>query len=165
MRKPDLFIELTSECRMWQFHLQLRAVDTELHACFNAASDTFETVTLHGFTQVQKTTQVKAALGREQHRLVAQVVAHEILDDMLEGMLEGWVFGEHNSRRALQGFVPSIYRDGPLDIPTLRRLESAHSIGIWHIYLSPLDHFIDHSIYHSIDRSIYLSIDRYRSIY
>ncbi|RLO09390.1 hypothetical protein DYB28_003866, partial [Aphanomyces astaci] len=98
-RKMDLFGELTMECRVWEKHLRLRAVDTELHAAYNWPGDHFETVALHGFTQMQQTEKVKAALTREQNTLVAQLVANEVMEDMLEFMLEGWVFGERESRR------------------------------------------------------------------
>ncbi|RHY60720.1 hypothetical protein DYB30_006114, partial [Aphanomyces astaci] len=96
-RKMDLFGELTMECRVWEKHLRLRAVDTELHAAYNWPGDHFETVALHGFTQMQQTEKVKAALTREQNTLVAQLVANEVMEDMLEFMLEGWVFGERES--------------------------------------------------------------------
>ncbi|KDO25535.1 hypothetical protein SPRG_22227 [Saprolegnia parasitica CBS 223.65] len=124
MRKMDLFLELTSEIRNWEKHLRLRDIDSELHATFNWPNDQFETVALHGFVQMQQTEKVKAALTREQHSLVAQLTTHEIVEDILEWMLEGWVFGERESRRKVQGFVPSVYKDGPLNMQVLRRLEN-----------------------------------------
>ncbi|ETV68301.1 hypothetical protein, variant [Aphanomyces astaci] len=57
-RKMDLFSELTMECRVWEKHLRLRAIDTELHAAYNWPGDHFETVALHGFTQMQQVRQM-----------------------------------------------------------------------------------------------------------
>ncbi|RHX97077.1 hypothetical protein DYB36_003384 [Aphanomyces astaci] len=57
-RKMDLFGELTMECRVWEKHLRLRAIDTELHAAYNWPGDHFETVALHGFTQMQQVRQM-----------------------------------------------------------------------------------------------------------
>ncbi|OQR86627.1 hypothetical protein ACHHYP_10305 [Achlya hypogyna] len=124
MRKADLFLELTSEVRVWEKHLRLRDIDAEFHATFNWTDDHFETVALHGFAQMQQTEKVKVALGREQNTLVAQLTAHEVVEDILEWMLEGWVFGERESRRKVQGYVPSLYKDGPLNMQVLRRLET-----------------------------------------
>ena len=54
LRKPDLFLELTAECRIWEKHQRLRAVDVELHATFNWPEEFFQTTALHGFTQMQQ---------------------------------------------------------------------------------------------------------------
>ncbi|OQR81428.1 hypothetical protein THRCLA_23374, partial [Thraustotheca clavata] len=67
MRKMDLFLELTSECRLWEKHLRLRDIDTEFHSTFNWNQDHFVTVALHGFAQMQQTEKVKVALAREQN--------------------------------------------------------------------------------------------------
>ncbi|RHY28400.1 hypothetical protein DYB32_006002 [Aphanomyces invadans] len=143
LRKMDLFAELTLECRVWEKHLRLRAIDTELHATYNWPGDHFETVALHGFTQMQQvlslecsasttwliwlflqTEKVKAALTREQNSLVAHLVSYEVMEDILEYMLEGWVFGERESHRKVQGYVPSVYTHGPLTVHTLRSMAS-----------------------------------------
>ncbi|KAF0697015.1 Aste57867_12289 [Aphanomyces stellatus] len=124
LRKMDLFVELTSECREWEKHMRLRAIDTELHATYNWSGDHFETVALHGFSQMQQTEKVQVALTREQNTLVAQIVTHEVMEDILEFMLEGWLFGVRESQRKVQGFVPSVYREGPITPHVLRTLPS-----------------------------------------
>ncbi|KAH9064673.1 hypothetical protein Ae201684P_003460 [Aphanomyces euteiches] len=121
-RKMDLFLELTNEAKAWEKHIRLRAVDTELHATYNWTESHIQTVALHGFTQMQQTEKVQAALTREQSTLVAQLVTVEVIEDILEYMLEGWHFGERESQRKVQGYVPSIYKDGPLTVHALRSI-------------------------------------------
>ncbi|CAK4706908.1 unnamed protein product [Aphanomyces euteiches] len=121
-RKMDLFLELTNEAKAWEKHIRLRAVDTELHATYNWTESHIQTVALHGFTQMQQTEKVQAALTREQNTLVAQLVTVEVIEDILEYMLEGWHFGERESQRKVQGYVPSIYKDGPLTVHALRSI-------------------------------------------
>jgi hypothetical protein len=53
---------------------------------------------LHGYKTMQWTGDAKLALGREQSRLVARLVANEMADSILEWMLEGWHFGERKSK-------------------------------------------------------------------
>jgi hypothetical protein len=53
---------------------------------------------LHGYKTMQWTGDAKLALGREQSRLVARLVANEMTDSILEWMLEGWHFGERKSK-------------------------------------------------------------------
>ncbi|KAE9351391.1 hypothetical protein PF008_g5964 [Phytophthora fragariae] len=123
LRKSDLFDELTSEVKIWEKNLRLKAVDEEFHETFRSKNEFFETQALHGFRQIQHKNKVQIALQREHNVLVANLTAYEVVEDVLESMLEGWNFGERESDRQVLGYVPSLKREGPLTMQDLRRFE------------------------------------------
>ncbi|EGZ21753.1 hypothetical protein PHYSODRAFT_490105 [Phytophthora sojae] len=128
LRKSDLFDELTSEVRIWEKNLRLKAVDEEFHETFRSKNEFFETQALHGFRQIQHKNKVQIALQREHNVLVAHLTAYEVVEDVLESMLEGWIFGERESERQVLGYVPSLKREGPLTMQDLRRFEQDRRI-------------------------------------
>ncbi|KAE9043746.1 hypothetical protein PR002_g3176 [Phytophthora rubi] len=128
LRKSDLFDELTSEVKIWEKNLRLKAVDEEFHETFRSKNEFFETQALHGFRQIQHKNKVQIALQREHNVLVANLTAYEVVEDVLESMLEGWNFGERESDRQVLGYVPSLKREGPLTMQDLRRFEQDRRI-------------------------------------
>ncbi|GMG14751.1 unnamed protein product [Phytophthora fragariaefolia] len=128
LRKSDLFDELTSEVKIWEKNLRLKAVDEEFHETFCSKNEFFETQALHGFRQIQHKNKVQIALHREHNVLVANLTAYEVVEDVLESMLEGWIFGERESERQVLGYVPSLKREGPLNMQDLRRFEQDRRI-------------------------------------
>ncbi|KAG6610890.1 IQ motif, EF-hand binding site [Phytophthora cinnamomi] len=128
LRKSDLFDELTSEVKIWEKNLRLKAVDEEFHETFRSKNEFFETQALHGFRQIQHKSKVQIALQREHNVLVAHLTAYEVVEDVLESMLEGWIFGERESERQVLGYVPSLKREGPLTMQDLRRFEQDRRI-------------------------------------
>ncbi|EEY56429.1 uncharacterized protein PITG_09960 [Phytophthora infestans T30-4] len=128
LRKSDLFDELTSEVKIWEKNLRLKAVDEEFHETFRSKNDFFETQALHGFRQIQHKNKVQIALQREHNVLVAHLTAYEVVEDVLESLLEGWILGERESERQVLGYVPSLKREGPLTMQDLRRFEQDRRI-------------------------------------
>ncbi|KAI9993244.1 hypothetical protein PInf_015319 [Phytophthora infestans] len=115
LRKSDLFDELTSEVKIWEKNLRLKAVDEEFHETFRSKNDFFETQALHGFRQIQHKNKVQIALQREHNVLVAHLTARMDL-------------GERESERQVLGYVPSLKREGPLTMQDLRRFEQDRRI-------------------------------------
>lgn len=113
-KRLDLLDELTTEVTELENQMHLNNVDKELHDAYATRKEFVEVKHLHGYATMMWTNNARLALKARQQRMVATIVAKEVVDNILDWMLDGWMFGERESTYSVQGFVPSLKKDGPI---------------------------------------------------